>query len=434
MSYTWEVLRESDPEIYHWVWKELERERNKLELVASENFTSIAVMEAQGTVLTNKYAEGYPRKRYYGGCEYVDQVEKLAIERACELFHAEHANVQAHSGSQANMAVYMLALQPGDVVMGMDLTHGGHLTHGSKVNFSGMLYRFFSYGVEPDHERIDYKILEEQAREVRPRLIVTGASAYPRIIDFDRLRYICDEVGALLLVDMAHIAGLIAANIHPSPLPYADFVTSTTHKTLRGPRGGMVLCKKQFAREIDKIMFPGIQGGPLMHVIAAKAVAFHEAMQEEFVTYQQQVVRNARTLAGSLQSRGLRVVSGGTDTHLILVDVRNLGVTGREAQDILDGVGMTVNKNMIPFDPEKPSVSSGIRLGTPATTTRGMGENEMRDVARLIERALKERGQAEVLQAVHREVDELCRRFPLYPELGNMVMGKNNGEGRSCGE
>ncbi len=433
MSKMWDTLQKSDPGIYHWVWKELERERGKLELIASENFASIAVMEAQGSVLTNKYAEGYPGRRYYGGCEYVDEIEKMAIGRARELFGADHANVQAHSGSQANMAVYMAALCPGDTVLGMDLAHGGHLTHGSKVNFSGNLYRFIPYGVEPDSELIDYQALEQQAQEVRPKLVVAGASAYPRIIDFARLRYICDKVGALLLVDMAHIAGLVAAKVHPSPLPDADFVTSTTHKTMRGPRGGMILCKKQYARMIDRMIFPGIQGGPLMHIIAAKAVAFREAMQEEFVSYQRQVVRNAQTLAGSLQSRGLRVVSGGTDTHLMLVDLRNLGVTGKEAETVLDEVGMTVNKNTIPFDPEKPSVSSGIRIGTPACTTRGMGENEMRDIARLIERALRERDQEGSLQALRSEVEELCCRFPLYPEIGNTSV-KGNTEGESAKE
>lgn len=413
----WTKLKTTDPEVYGWVVKELERQRNKLELIASENFTSIAVLEAQGSVLTNKYAEGYPARRYYGGCEFVDQIEQLAIDRAKALFKAEHVNVQPHSGSQANMAVYLATLKYGDVVMGMDLAHGGHLTHGSPVNFSGKWYRFVPYGVSPDTETIDYDQLEEQAREVKPRMIVAGASAYPRFIDFERLRSICDEVGALLMVDMAHIAGLVAASFHPNPCPHAHLVTTTTHKTLRGPRGGMILCKEEFARAVDKAVFPGTQGGPLMHIIAAKAVALKEAATPEFVAYQAQVVKNAKSLAQALQEKGYRLVSGGTDNHLLLVDLRNIGLTGREAEIILDQVGITVNKNAIPFDPQKPTVTSGIRLGTPACTSRGMKEEEMQLIAELIDRALRGRSSETTLQKVRKEVLNLCSRFPLYPEL-----------------
>jgi len=413
----WTKLKTTDPEVYGWVVKELERQRNKLELIASENFTSIAVLEAQGSVLTNKYAEGYPARRYYGGCEFVDQIEQLAIDRAKALFKAEHVNVQPHSGSQANMAVYLATLKYGDVVMGMNLAHGGHLTHGSPVNFSGKWYRFVPYGVSPDTETIDYDQLEEQAREVKPRMIVAGASAYPRFIDFERLRSICDEVGALLMVDMAHIAGLVAASFHPNPCPHAHLVTTTTHKTLRGPRGGMILCKEEFARAVDKAVFPGTQGGPLMHVIAAKAVALKEAATPEFVAYQAQVVKNAKSLAQALQEKGYRLVSGGTDNHLLLVDLRNIGLTGREAEIILDQVGITVNKNAIPFDPQKPTVTSGIRLGTPACTSRGMKEEEMQLIAELIDRALRGRSSETTLQKVRKEVLNLCSRFPLYPEL-----------------
>ncbi len=413
----WEYLKDRDPEVYRCIVAELRRERNTLELIASENFTSLAVMEAQGSVLTNKYAEGYPGRRYYGGCEFVDEAETLAIERAKVLFGAEHANVQPHSGSQANMAVYFAVLQPGDVVMGMDLAHGGHLTHGSRVNFSGMLYRFVPYGVSPETETIDYDALERQAFEVRPKLIVAGGSAYPRVIDFERMRAICDKVGAYLMVDMAHFAGLVAAGIHPNPVPYAHFVTTTTHKTLRGPRGGVVLCKKEFAQVIDKALFPGIQGGPLMHVIAAKAVALKEAQTPEFATYQRQVVANARALAEALKERGYRLVSGGTDTHLLLVDLRALGITGKEAETILDQVGITVNKNVIPFDPQKPAVTSGIRLGTPACTTRGMREAEMYRIAELIDTALRHREDSGVLEKVRQKVRDLCAAFPLYPEI-----------------
>lgn len=413
----WEHLKVQDPEVYRCVLAELSRERNTLELIASENFTSLAVMEAQGTLFTNKYAEGYPGRRYYGGCEHVDEVEALAMKRAKEVFGAEHANVQPHSGSQANMAVYFAVLQPKDVVMGMDLAHGGHLTHGSRVNFSGMLYHFVPYGVSRETETIDYEALEKQALEVRPKLIVAGGSAYPRVIDFARMREICDKVGAYLMVDMAHFAGLVAAGIHPNPVPYAHFVTTTTHKTLRGPRGGIVLCKKEFAQALDKALFPGIQGGPLMHVIAAKAVALREAQTPQFVAYQKQVVRNAQALAEALKERGYRLVSGGTDTHLLLVDLRNLGITGKEAEHILDRVGITVNKNVIPFDPQKPAVTSGIRLGTPACTTRGMKEEEMRLIAELIDITLRNRDSSSVLEKVRKAVLDLCASFPLYPEI-----------------
>ncbi len=416
----WEYLRERDQEVYQWVVGELVRERDTLELIASENFTSLAVMEAQGSVLTNKYAEGYPERRYYGGCEYVDRIEDIAIQRAQELYGAEHVNVQPHSGSQANMAVYFAVLKPNDVVMGMDLSHGGHLTHGSKVNFSGILYHFVPYGVNPQTETIDYQDLEKKAKECKPRLIIAGASAYPRFIDFERIRFICDQVGAWFMVDMAHIAGLVAAKIHPSPVPYAHFVTTTTHKTLRGPRGGMVLCKKEFAKAIDKALFPGIQGGPLMHVIAAKAVALREASSSEFVLYQRRVVENAETLAGELIRRGYRLVSGGTDTHLMLVDLRNKEITGKEAETVLDHVGITVNKNAIPFDPEKPTITSGIRIGTPACTTRGMGKEEMVVIASLIDETLQKRNDPQALTILRQEVLKLCARFPLYPEiLGN---------------
>ena len=415
----WELVKELDPEVYYWIIKELERERNKLELIASENFTSLAVMQAQSSLLTNKYAEGYPNRRYYGGCEFVDEVENITIERAKALFGAEHANVQPHSGSQANMAVYFAILKPQDTVMGMDLSHGGHLTHGSRVNFSGMLYNFVPYGVDPSTETIDYVALEKKAKEVKPRLIVGGASAYPRFIDFERMRHICDEVGAYFMVDMAHIAGLVAAGGHPSPVPYAHFVTTTTHKTLRGPRGGMIFCQKEFASAIDRAIFPGIQGGPLLHVIAAKAVALREAMTREFVDYQKQVVKNAKVLGESLRSRGYRLVSGGTDNHLLLVDLRKAGITGKEAEKILDEVGITVNKNTIPFDEEKPAVTSGIRIGTPACTTRGMKEREMEIIAECMDKALRGRDDSRILNQVKSQVRELCQKFPLYPEITN---------------
>ncbi len=409
-------LRETDPEVHRLILAEGRRQNEGLELIASENFASPAVLEAMGSCLTNKYAEGLPGARYYGGCEVVDQVEELARERAKRLFGAEHANVQPHSGAQANMAVYFATLQPGDTVLGMNLAHGGHLTHGSPVNFSGVLYRFVPYGVDPETETIDYDQVAELARRERPRLIVGGASAYPRVIDFARLRAIADEVGAELMVDMAHIAGLVAAGEHPSPVPHAHYVTSTTHKTLRGPRSGLILCRADRARAVDKAVFPGIQGGPLMHVIAAKAVCFQEALQPAFREYQRQVVRNARALAETLAGHGLPLVSGGTDNHLILVKVRPWGLTGKEAEAILGRVGITVNKNAIPFDPEKPAVTSGIRLGTPALTTRGMGEAEMREIGELIVRALRAREDEAELARVRRRVAELCAAFPLpYP-------------------
>ncbi|MEB3187442.1 MAG: serine hydroxymethyltransferase [bacterium] len=409
-------LRATDPEIAALLDAELTRQRDHLELIASENFTSRAVLEAMGTVPTNKYAEGYPGRRYYGGCVHVDGMETLAIERACRLFGSEHANVQPHSGANANMAVFLAALKPGDTILGMDLSHGGHLTHGSPVNASGLLYRIVSYGVEPETETLDYDRVEALAREHRPKLIIAGASAYARTLDFARFRAIADEVGALLLVDMAHIAGLVAAGAHPSPVPHAHFVTTTTHKTLRGPRGGMILTSAEWAKAIDKAVFPGLQGGPLMHIIAAKAVSFHEALQPDFSQYQQQVVANARAMAAELAAAGARIVSGGTDTHLFSVDVRSVGLTGKVASQTLDDVGITVNKNTIPFDPESPFVTSGIRIGTPAVTTRGMGEPEMRTIARAIHRALTAGGDAAELAAVRATVADLCKAFPLYAD------------------
>ena len=413
-------VAQTDPEVFQALKGELARQRSTLELIASENFTSQAVLEAQGSVLTNKYAEGYPRKRYYGGCALMDRVEDLARERLCELFGAEHANVQPHSGTQANMAVYFAVLEPGDTVLGMALDHGGHLSHGHPVNFSGKLFRAVHYGVSRETELLDYEALREIALKERPKLIVAGASAYPRAIDFAKIREICDEVGAFLMADIAHIAGLCAAGLHPSPLPHAHFVTLTTHKTLRGPRGGAILCTKEHARLIDRTVFPGIQGGPLMHVIAAKAVAFKEALSPEFREYQRQIVKNAKALARALEERGYRLVSGGTDTHLVLVDLRPKGLTGAEAERHLEDVGITVNKNAIPFDPEKPAVTSGIRLGTPALTTRGMGEPEMEEVADLIDRVLEgvRRGTPEkAKEGVRPRVQALCERFPLYPDL-----------------
>jgi len=384
------ALFEQDPEVFQAIEQERKRQQDHIELIASENFASKAVMEAQGSVLTNKYAEGYPSRRYYGGCEFVDVVEDIARERAKRIFGAEHANVQPHSGAQANMAVYFSVLKPGDTVLGMNLSHGGHLTHGSPVNFSGIQYNFVAYGVDPQTEMIDYEDVRKKARAHKPKLIVAGASAYPRLIDFKILREIADETGAYLMVDMAHIAGLVAAGVHPSPVPYADFVTTTTHKTLRGPRGGMILCKERYAKAIDKAVFPGIQGGPLMHVIAAKAVALGEVMREEFKTYAKQVVANAKRLAETLTGEGLRLVSGGTDNHLLLVDLRSLGITGKTAEKVLDEVGITVNKNTIPFDPESPFVTSGIRLGTPAVTTRGFTGEDMEEVGKIIASVLKD--------------------------------------------
>jgi len=414
LDYIEKYVRPVDPAIAEVIAEEEKRQSRKLELIASENFVSRAVMAVQGSVLTNKYAEGYPGKRYYGGCEFVDVAETLAIERAKALFGAEHANVQPHSGAQANTAVYFAALQPGDAVLGMNLSHGGHLTHGSKVNLSGKYFNFFEYGVDPQTEMIDYDELLKVARQTKPKLIVAGASAYPRTIDFKRFREIADEVGALLMVDMAHIAGLVVGGIHPSPIPYAHFVTSTTHKTLRGPRGGLIMCAQEWAAKIDKAVFPGIQGGPLMHVIAAKAVCFHEASQPEFKLYQQQIVENARVLAAGLVQNGLRLVSGGTDNHLMLVDVRPKGLTGKDAEAILESINITVNKNGIPFDPEKPTVTSGIRIGTPAVTTRGLRSKDMVEIAQAIALAM-DNPQSEEQQAQARAiVDRLCEKYPLY--------------------
>ncbi len=410
-------LAQVDPEIAEAIRLETQRQEQNLELIASENYVGRAVLEATGSVLTNKYAEGYPGRRYYGGCEYVDIAESLAIARAKELFGAEHANVQPHSGTQANMAVYFAFLKPGDTFLGMDLAHGGHLTHGSPVNFSGIMYNVVSYGVDRETETIDYEQLLRLAREHKPKMIVAGASAYPREIDFEKFRQAADECGALLMVDIAHIAGLIAAGLHPSPVPYADFVTTTTHKTLRGPRGGMILCKQEHAKLIDKQVLPGIQGGPLMHVIAAKAVCLKLAMTEEFKEYQRRIVENAKALARGLARRGLRLVSGGTDNHLILVDVSAGGLTGKEAENILDKAGITVNKNMIPFDTQKPWISSGIRLGTPAVTTRGMGPEEMEKIAELIVAALEAGDDGARLEEIRREVRELTAAFPIYREL-----------------
>ncbi|AGA59891.1 glycine/serine hydroxymethyltransferase [Thermobacillus composti KWC4] len=412
-----EYLRKQDPELVKALGLELQRQRDNLELIASENIVSRAVLEAMGTVLTNKYAEGYPGKRYYGGCEYVDIAEEIARNRAKELFGAEHANVQPHSGAQANMAVYLAVLKPGDTVLGMNLAHGGHLTHGSPVNASGLLYNFVAYGVSEDTHTIDYEEVRKAAFKHRPRLIVAGASAYPRIIDFEKLGEIAREVGALLMVDMAHIAGLVAAGLHPSPVPHAHFVTTTTHKTLRGPRGGMILCRKSWAQAIDKAVFPGTQGGPLMHIIAAKAVALGEALQPSFKTYAENVVKNAKTLAEALQAEGLNLVSGGTDNHLMLVDTRNLNITGKDAEHVLDSVKITVNKNAIPFDPTSPFITSGIRIGTPAVTSRGMGEEAMKTIAGVIAMTLKNPKDEAVLDKARGIVKELTEQYPLYPDL-----------------
>ncbi len=406
-------LRKVDPEIFAAIAAEEKRQRENIELIASENFTSRAVMEAQGSVLTNKYAEGYPRKRWYGGCENVDVAEQLAIDRAKRLFGAEHVNVQPHSGAQANMAVYFAAIKPGDKILTMNLAHGGHLTHGHPANFSGKFYQVTHYGVDEKTEQIDYDALQKQAEEVQPVMITAGASAYPRIIDFPRLRQIADSVGAILFIDMAHIAGLVAGGQHPSPIPHAQFVTTTTHKSLRGPRGGIVLCEEQFAKQIDSMLFPGVQGGPLMHVIAAKAVCFHEALQPQFRDYQRQVVINAKALAAGLAKHGYRIVSGGTDNHLVLVDLRPKEINGKEAQEVLDRAGITVNKNAIPFDTYPIFKPGGIRVGTPAVTTRGMKEEEMLEIADLIAEALSNRSDADALERVHGKVRELTRRFPI---------------------
>ncbi|MDD5097429.1 MAG: serine hydroxymethyltransferase [Candidatus Omnitrophica bacterium] len=410
-------LKETDPQVYAAIRQELKRQEENLELIASENFASLAVLEAQGSVLTNKYAEGYPGKRWYGGCENVDIVESLAIERAKEIFGAEHVNVQPHSGSQANMAVYFAAINPGDTVLAMDLAAGGHLTHGHPHNFSGRFYKMVGYGVDKKTESLNYDLIQELATTHKPKMILAGASAYPRIIDFKRFRQIADSVGAYLFVDMAHIAGLVAAGIHPSPVPYAEFVTSTTHKTLRGPRGGFILCKKEFAKKIDSQIFPGIQGGPLMHVIAAKAVAFAEAMTPEFKQYQIQLTKNAKELASALEKKGFRIVSGGTDTHLMLVDLNPKNVTGADASRILGEVNITVNKNMIPFDEKSPTVTSGIRLGTPAVSTRKMKEREMQIIAGLINDALTSQGDLTKLAKIKQETITLAKKFPLYSEL-----------------
>jgi len=410
-------LKQSDPEIYRAIRFELERQSYQLELIASENIVSPAVLEAQGSIFTNKYAEGYPRKRYYGGCDYADEVESLAIKRAREIFGAEYVNVQPHSGSQANMAVYMAALKPGDTILGMNLAHGGHLSHGSPANFSGKLYRIIPYGVDRETERIDMAEVGRLAHAYQPRIIVAGASAYSRVIDFAGFRAIADEVGALFMVDMAHIAGLVAAGVHPSPVPYADFVTSTTHKTLRGPRGGLILAKDKYAKPLNSEIFPGIQGGPLVHVIAAKAVCFKEAMTEAFRQDQEQVVANAQVLAQGLQERGFRLVSGGTDNHLLLVDLTKQGITGREAERVLELAGLTVNKNSIPFETKSPFVTSGIRIGTAAVTTRGLKTQEMAAIVSWIDRAIENRSRPEILGAIRVEVRALCERFPIYPEM-----------------
>ncbi|HDC5191597.1 TPA: serine hydroxymethyltransferase [Staphylococcus aureus] len=411
MSY----ITKQDKVIAEAIEREFQRQNSNIELIASENFVSEAVMEAQGSVLTNKYAEGYPGRRYYGGCEFVDVTESIAIDRAKALFGAEHVNVQPHSGSQANMAVYLVALEMGDTVLGMNLSHGGHLTHGAPVNFSGKFYNFVEYGVDKDTERINYDEVRKLALEHKPKLIVAGASAYSRTIDFKKFKEIADEVNAKLMVDIAHIAGLVAAGLHPNPVEYADFVTTTTHKTLRGPRGGMILCKEEYKKDIDKTIFPGIQGGPLEHVIAAKAVAFGEALENNFKTYQQQVVKNAKVLAEALINEGFRIVSGGTDNHLVAVDVKgSIGLTGKEAEETLDSVGITCNKNTIPFDQEKPFVTSGIRLGTPAATTRGFDEKAFEEVAKIISLALKNSKDEEKLQQAKERVAKLTAEYPLY--------------------
>jgi glycine hydroxymethyltransferase len=408
------TLSKQDNLVFEAIEAERKRQQEKIELIASENFVSQAVMEAQGSVMTNKYAEGYPGRRYYGGCEHVDVVENIARDRAKELFGAEHVNVQPHSGAQANMAVYFTVLKTGETVLGMNLSHGGHLTHGSHVNFSGIQYNFVEYGVDEVSHRINYEDVLEKARVHKPKLIVAGASAYPREIDFKRFREIADEVGAYLMVDMAHIAGLVAAGLHPNPVPYADFVTTTTHKTLRGPRGGMIFCKEEFAKQIDKSVFPGIQGGPLMHVIAAKAVAFGEALQAEFKTYAKNVIENAVRLADALKKEGLTIVSDGTDNHLLLVDVRSLNITGKVAEKVLDEVGVTVNKNTIPFDPTSPFVTSGIRIGTAAVTTRGFGVEEMDEIASIIAFTLRNPEDQATLEEASKRVSALTERFPLY--------------------
>ncbi|CAM4047114.1 serine hydroxymethyltransferase [Veillonella atypica] len=410
-------LAKQDPNVKAVIDQELMRQRDKLEMIASENIVSQAVMEAQGSVLTNKYAEGYPGKRYYGGCEHVDVVETLAIERAKRLFGAEHANVQPHSGSQANFAVYFAMLKPGDTIVGMNLSHGGHLTHGSPVNVSGTYFNVVSYGVNAETQQIDYDEFRKIVLEAKPKLIIAGGSAYSRQIDFKKMADVAHEVGAIFMVDMAHFAGLVAAGLHPNPVEYADIVTTTTHKTLRGPRGGMILCKEEYAKAIDKAVFPGIQGGPLMHVIAAKAVALGEALQPEFKVYAEQVIKNAKVLAAELIAKGLTIVSGGTDTHVMLVDVRNTGLTGKEAEHLLDEIGITANKNTIPFDPASPFVTSGVRLGTPALTTRGLKEDDMKEIADIIATVLQNPEDAAKHQDAAKRVAALCEKYPLYPNL-----------------
>ncbi|HCM42076.1 MAG TPA: serine hydroxymethyltransferase [Candidatus Omnitrophica bacterium] len=417
--HAFENLKTGDPEIYKSMVSELRRQNEGLELIASENFTSLAVMEAAGSVLTNKYAEGYPAKRYYGGCDFVDVAEALAIERAKKLFGAEHANVQPHSGASANTAVFLAILNPDDKILGMNLAHGGHLTHGHPLNFSGKFYQIIPYGVDPKTEQIDYDELDRLAREHKPKLILMGASAYPRVIDFARARKIADEIGAMVMVDMAHFAGLVAAGVHPSPVPYADIVTTTTHKTLRGPRGGLILCREKYAKAIDSAVFPGIQGGPLMHIIAAKAVCFKEALDPSFKAYGAQIVANAKALCESLKALGWRIVSGGTDNHLMLVDVKSKGFTGKVVQETMDKVHITVNKNAIPFDTEKPFVASGVRLGTPAVTTRGMKETEMKKIAKLFDDTMKDYQNEAHLAKIKAEVRDLADQFPLYPDIAN---------------
>jgi glycine hydroxymethyltransferase len=414
-----DLLKQADPEIYESILAELNREQSTLEMIASENFTSVAVMQAMGSVMTNKYAEGLPRKRYYGGCEFVDKAEEIAIDRVKKIFGCDHANVQPHSGAQANMAVFLAAgLQPGDTVMGMDLSHGGHLTHGSPVNFSGLFYKIVAYGVNPETGYIDYDQVREIAKQERPKLIICGASAYSRIIDFSKFRQIADEVGALLMADIAHIAGLVASDLHPSPIPHCHFITTTTHKTLRGPRGGLIMCQEAYAKAVDKAVFPGIQGGPLMHVIAAKAVSFKEVLSPEFKSYSQQVVRNAKTLADTLLENGIHIVSGGTDNHLMMLDLRNVNLTGKEAQNLLEEIGITANKNTIPNDPQSPFVTSGLRLGTPALTSRGFTEAAMTKLGKIIAEALKKRDNIGYLAE---EVKTLGKQFPLYPELSESL-------------
>ena len=412
-----EDLKETDREVYDFIGKEIDRQRNSLELIASENFVSKAVMQAQGSVLTNKYAEGYPKKRYYGGCGFIDNIEQLAIDRIKEIFKAEYANVQPHSGSQANMAIFYAFLKHGDTVLGMDLSHGGHLTHGSPVNFSGKYFNIVPYGVNKSTETIDYDELRRTALQNKPKMIIAGASAYPRIIDFKKFREIADEAGCYLMVDMAHIAGLVAADLHPSPVPYADFVTTTTHKTLRGPRGGIILAKAKYEKELNSAIFPGIQGGPLEHIIAAKAVAFKEALSENFRNYQRQVVFNASALANTLKNNGFSLISGGTDNHLMLVDFRKSEMTGKQAEALLDEVGITVNKNKVPFDERSPFVTSGIRIGTPAVTTRGMKEGEMIKIGELIIEILQNPDDETIKNSVKKEVKLLCDKFPLYENI-----------------